>query len=169
MPVKVCYKIYKPGDIVMGEIFTDEEDKRAFVISNDIICEIANIDDIQTKNVNVMLTKIKSTSGCAFFSRRTNIIFLIKSSLRNNYLFFIFNYISKSIIINDIILFNSLRITFCIKLLYPIFDRKSYGKLIYLSNIIFTLLNIFESFLIAFIKASIYYIHILKYKYSYLI
>ena len=67
VPVKVAYKIYKPGDIFMGEIFTDEEDKRVFVISNDIICEIANVDDIQTKNVNVMLTNIKSTSGCIFF------------------------------------------------------------------------------------------------------
>ena len=64
VPVKVAYKRYKPGDIIMGEIFTDEEDKRVFVISNDIICEIANVDDIQTKNVNVMLTNIKSTSGC---------------------------------------------------------------------------------------------------------
>ena len=67
VPVKVAYKIYKPGDIIMGEIFTDEEDKRVFVISNDIICEIANVDDIQTKNVNVMLTNIKSTSGCTYF------------------------------------------------------------------------------------------------------
>ena len=62
VPVKVAYKIYKPGDIIMGEKFTDEEDKRVFVISNDIICEIANVDDIQTKNANVMLTNIKSTS-----------------------------------------------------------------------------------------------------------
>ena len=71
MPVKVAYKIYKLGDIIMGEIFTDEEDKRVFVISNDVICEIANVGDIHTKNVNVMLTNIKSTSGCAhFFNRR---------------------------------------------------------------------------------------------------
>ena len=51
----------------MGEIFSANIDKRVFVISNDMICEIANVDDIQTKNVNVMLTKIKSTSGCAYF------------------------------------------------------------------------------------------------------
>ena len=67
VPVKVAYKIYKPGDIIMGGIFTDDEDKRLFVISNDIICEIANVGDIQTKNVNVMLTNIKSTSGCNSF------------------------------------------------------------------------------------------------------
>ena len=67
VPVQLAYKIYKPGDIIMGEIFTDEKDKRVFVISNDIICEIANVDDIQTKNVNVMLTNIKSTSGCNYF------------------------------------------------------------------------------------------------------
>ena len=65
IPVKVVYKIYKPGDIIMGEIFTDEEDKRVFVISYDVICEIVNVDNIQTKNVNVMLINIKSTSGCA--------------------------------------------------------------------------------------------------------
>ena len=51
----------------MGQILTDEEDKRVSVISNDIICESANVDDIQTKNVNVMLTNIKSTSGCNYF------------------------------------------------------------------------------------------------------
>ena len=67
VPVKVAYKIYKPGDIIIGEIFSDNIDKRVFVISNDIICEIFNVDDIQTKNVNVMLTNIKSTSGCAYF------------------------------------------------------------------------------------------------------
>ena len=58
--------------------------------------------------------------------------------------------------ISDIILINSLRITFCIKQLYPILDLKLYGRAIYLSNIIFILLQIFGSFLIAFIKFSIY-------------
>ena len=71
MLVKVTYKIYKPGDIIMGELFTNNIDKRVFVISNDVICEIINIDnydDIQNKhNVSVMLTNIKSTSGCAHF------------------------------------------------------------------------------------------------------
>ena len=61
VPVKVAYKIYKPGNIIIGEIFSDNIDKRVFVISNDIICEIANVDDIQTKNVNVMLTNLKSS------------------------------------------------------------------------------------------------------------
>ena len=67
VPVKVAYKIYKPGDIIMGEIFSDNINKRVFVISNIVICEIDNIENIQTKNVNVMLTNIKSTSGCAYF------------------------------------------------------------------------------------------------------
>ena len=74
--VKVAYEIYKPGDIIIGEIFSDNIDKRVFVISNDNICEIANVDDIQTKNVNVMLTNIKSTSGCAYFLAKGNIISL---------------------------------------------------------------------------------------------
>ena len=63
IPVKVVFKI-----------FTDEEDKRVFVISNDIICEIVNVENIQTKNVNVMLTNIKSTSRCAYFLAKGNII-----------------------------------------------------------------------------------------------
>ena len=71
MLVKVAYKIYIPGDIITGELFTNNIDQRVFVISNDVICEIINIDnydDIQTKNnVSVMLTNIKSTSGCAYF------------------------------------------------------------------------------------------------------
>ena len=75
VPVKVVYKIYKPGDIIMGEIFTDEEDKRVFVISNDVICEIDNIENIQTKNVNVMLTNIKSTSGCNYFLAEGQILY----------------------------------------------------------------------------------------------
>ena len=59
----------------MGEIFTDEEDKRVFVISNDIICEIANVDDIQIKNVNVMLTNIKFLSGCNYFLAEGQILY----------------------------------------------------------------------------------------------
>ena len=60
---KVTYKIYKPGDIIIGKL-----DNNGFVISNDIICEIDNYDDIQSKdNVKVMITNIKSTSGCAYF------------------------------------------------------------------------------------------------------
>ena len=55
----------------MGELFTNNIDKRVFVISNDVIYEIINIDnydDIQTQNnVNIMLTNIKSTSGCQYF------------------------------------------------------------------------------------------------------
>ena len=68
VPVKVDYKIYKPGDIIVGDLITDCKDNRVFVISNDVICEIVNIvnlENIQTKNVSVMLTNIKSTSGCA--------------------------------------------------------------------------------------------------------
>ena len=58
----VTYKIYKPGDIINGEIFHDGKDDRVFVLSYDIICESLNIDKfnkIKNKNnVNVMLTNI---------------------------------------------------------------------------------------------------------------
>ena len=78
IPVKVDYKIYRPGDIIIGEIFTDGIDKRVFVISNDVICEIVNIDiidNIQTKTVSVVLTNIKSTSGCNYFLSEGMIIY----------------------------------------------------------------------------------------------
>ena len=73
--VKVAYKKNKPGDIIMGEIFSDNIDKRVFVISKDVIGEIDNIENIQTKNVNVMLTNIKSTSGCAYFLAEGEILY----------------------------------------------------------------------------------------------
>ena len=75
VPVKVDYKTYKPGDIIKGDLMTNDKDKRVFVISNDVICEVVNIKDIQSKNnVTVMLTSIKSTSGCANFLAEGNII-----------------------------------------------------------------------------------------------
>ena len=47
----VTFKIYKPGDIAHGEIFSNDNDDRVFVIGFDIICEILNTD---------ILPKIKS-------------------------------------------------------------------------------------------------------------
>ena len=77
VPVNVVYKIYKVGDIIKGDLFTDGIDKRVFVISHDVICEINNIDNIEnipTKNISVRLINIKSTSGCAYFLAEGNII-----------------------------------------------------------------------------------------------
>ena len=76
MPVKIKYKIYKPNDIIEGEIFADDNDKRVFVISHDIICEIENIKNHNqlTNNVKVILTSIKSTSGCSYFLAKGNIV-----------------------------------------------------------------------------------------------
>ena len=74
----VTYKIYKPGDIINGEIFSSDRDDRVFVLSYDIICEILNIDNfnkIKNKNnVNVMLANIKSTNGCIYFLAQGKII-----------------------------------------------------------------------------------------------
>ena len=75
----VAYKMYKPGDIINGEIFHNEnKDDRVFVLSYDIICEILNIADfnkIKNKNnINVMLTNIRSTNGCIYFLAQGNII-----------------------------------------------------------------------------------------------
>ena len=44
IPVKIDYKTYKKGDIIHGEIFSNDNDERVFVISYDIICEILNTD-----------------------------------------------------------------------------------------------------------------------------
>ena len=83
----------------------------------------------------------------------------------NYFDFFIFSSISKSTIIKQSILINSFKITFCIRLLYPILDLNSDGRDIYLSSIILILLQILLSFLIAFIKLSIYINH---FKFSYI-
>ena len=75
---KVTYKTYKPGDIILGELFSNENDERVFVISYDIICEILNINilpKIKSKNqVKVHLTNIKSTNGCFYFLAQGEII-----------------------------------------------------------------------------------------------
>ena len=74
----VTYKIYKPGDIINGEIFQNEKDDRIFVLSYDIICEFLNIDDFDKikdkNNVDIQLTNIKSTEGCIYFLAQGNII-----------------------------------------------------------------------------------------------
>ena len=75
---KVTYKIYKPGDFIIGEIFSDEKDDRIFVLSYDIFCEILNVSNfnkIKNKNnVDVRLTHIKSTNGCIYFLAQGEII-----------------------------------------------------------------------------------------------
>ena len=53
IPAKVTYKVYKPGDIINGEIFSSDRDDRVFVLSYDIIFEILNVDDFnKIKNKN---------------------------------------------------------------------------------------------------------------------
>ena len=76
----VLYKIYKPGDIINGEIFQNEKDDRVFVLSYDIICEILNVDFNKIKNKNIVyvkLTHIKSTNRCIYFLARGEIIDLL--------------------------------------------------------------------------------------------
>ena len=76
----VTYKKYDIGDIINGEIFSDEKDDRVFVLSYDIICEIFNVDFNKIKNKNnvyVKLTYIKSTNGCIYFLARGEIIHLL--------------------------------------------------------------------------------------------
>ena len=74
----IIYKKYKPGDIISGEIFSNDRDDRVFVLSYDILCEILNIDDFNKikdkNNVYVKLTYIKSTNGCFYFLAQGEII-----------------------------------------------------------------------------------------------
>ena len=73
----VTYQMYKPGDIINGEIFSSDRDDRVFVLSYDIICEILNVDFNKIKNKNnvyVRLTHIKSTNGCIYFLAKGEII-----------------------------------------------------------------------------------------------
>ena len=78
IPVKIDYKTYKKGDIIYGELFSNDHDERMFVISHDIICEILNIDilpKIKSQNhIKVCLQNIKSTNGCFYFITEGNII-----------------------------------------------------------------------------------------------
>ena len=80
IPAKVTYKKYNIGDIINGEIFSDEKDDRVFVLSYDIFCENLNINDFNKfkdkNNVNVRLTQIKSTNGCIYFLAEGKIIHL---------------------------------------------------------------------------------------------
>ena len=74
----VTYKIYKPGDIINGEIFLNGKDDKILVISYDIICEILNIEDIDIikdkHNVLVRLINVRSTNGCIYFRAQGEII-----------------------------------------------------------------------------------------------
>ena len=77
IPAKVIYKLYKPGDIIYGELFSYENDDRVFVLSYDIICEILNVDFNKIKNENnayVKLSHIKSSNGCIYFLAKGLII-----------------------------------------------------------------------------------------------
>ena len=77
---KVTYKMYIPGDIINGEIFSSDRDDRVFVLSYDIICEILNVDFNKIKNKNnvyVRLSHIKSTKGCIYFLATGEIIDLL--------------------------------------------------------------------------------------------
>ena len=78
IPVIIDYKTYKIGDIIYGELFSNDRDERVFVISHDIICEILNTDilnKIKSKNhIKVILQNIKNTYGCFYFLAVGNII-----------------------------------------------------------------------------------------------
>ena len=79
IPVKIEYKTYKQGDIIYGELFSNDHDDRVFVISHDNICEILNTDilpKIKSRNhIKVRLENIRSTNGCFYFIAQGNIIF----------------------------------------------------------------------------------------------
>ena len=75
----IDYKSYKEGDIIYGELYTNDnyKDDRVFVMSHDIICEILNtniLDKIKSRNhIKVCLSNIESTNGCFYFLASGNI------------------------------------------------------------------------------------------------
>ena len=77
----VTYKTYTAGDIINGEIFSSDKDDRVFVLSYVIICEILNVKDFNKikdkNNINVILTRKKSTNGCIYFLAEGNIFDLL--------------------------------------------------------------------------------------------
>ena len=65
IPIGVIYKLYKPGDIIIGDLITNDK-----VISNEVICEIGNrydVKDIKTTNVAAKIINVKCTSGRSYF------------------------------------------------------------------------------------------------------
>ena len=78
IPVKINYKTYKKDDIIHGELFSNDNDNRVFVIAYDIICEILNtnlLPKIKSNNhIKVCLQNIKNTNGCFYFLAEGNII-----------------------------------------------------------------------------------------------
>ena len=82
IPVKIEYKTYKKGDIILGELFSNDKDEGVFVISYDIICEILNtniLDKIKSKIMLELVWKILKIQMVVF-------IFLHKVTLLFNYL-----------------------------------------------------------------------------------
>ena len=78
IPVKINYKTYKKDDIIHGELFSNDNDNRVFVIAHDIVCEILNtnlLPKIKSNNhIRVRLESIKNTNGCSYFLAEGNII-----------------------------------------------------------------------------------------------
>ena len=54
VPRKVIYKIYKPGDLIIGDL-----ENKSIVISNYNICEDVNRDDIEDKKIAKVRVKKK--------------------------------------------------------------------------------------------------------------
>ena len=68
--VKVVYKTYRPGDIIIGVLFLNVDERRAFVISKDTICEFVNrncVKNDKTTNISVRIMSTKSTAGYSNF------------------------------------------------------------------------------------------------------
>ena len=65
IPLNIFYNLSKPGDILNGDLITDD-----IVISNDIICKIVNRHDVKddkTIDVSVKILNKKLTSSCSYF------------------------------------------------------------------------------------------------------
>ena len=59
--------------MIIGDLFLNDDERRAFVISNDTICEILNRDCVKNDkitNISVRIINIKCTSNFIFSYER---------------------------------------------------------------------------------------------------
>ena len=79
--VKLVYKIYKPDYIINGDLFSNVDERRAFVISKNKICEIVNRDCVEKDkitNISVRIFKYKKYCWLFIFSHRRYFTSMVK-------------------------------------------------------------------------------------------
>ena len=82
--VKLVYKIYKPDYIISGDLFSNVDERRAFAISKNKICEIVNRDCVENDkitNISVRIFKYKKYCWLFIFSDRRYFTSMVKFNI----------------------------------------------------------------------------------------